>query len=61
MNLILKALSLSLKNIWRNKILSLATISVIGIIIFIFNVLLAINFIAENAIDQLNSKVDVVL
>jgi cell division transport system permease protein len=61
MNLFLKALSLSLKNIWRNKILSLATISVIGIIIFIFNVILAINFIAEDAIDQLNSKVDVVL
>lgn len=58
-NLIRKALHLSLNNIWRNKFLSLATIFVIGTIIFIFNIILSINFIAKEAISDLSQKIDV--
>ena len=54
-----RALSLSLRNIWRNKILSIATIFVIGTIIFIFNIILAINFITNQALEDLNQKIDI--
>ncbi len=56
-----KSFKLSLSNIWRNKVLSLATIFVTGTIIFIFNVILAVNFIAEDALTELNKKVDITL
>lgn len=51
----------ALKNIWRNKFLSLATIFVTGIIIFIFNVIFAINSIAEDAVQSLAAKVDLTI
>lgn len=60
-NLLERSLKLSLTNIWRNKVLSLATIFVIAIIIFIFNIILAVNFIAQNALQDLNKKVDLTL
>ncbi len=59
--MIKKGLLLGLHNIWRNKFLSLATIFVIGTIIFIFNVILAVNFIAKEAIQDLSEKIDVVI
>lgn len=39
--------------------LSLATIFVTGTILFIFNIILAINFIAQNALNDLSKKVDI--
>lgn len=54
-----KSFKLALSNIWRNKILSLATIFVIGTIIFIFNIILAVNFIAKSALNDLNKKIDI--
>lgn len=54
-----KSLKLSLSNIWRNKVLSIATIFVTGTILFIFNIILAINFIASNALTDLNKKIDI--
>ena len=54
-----KSFKLSLSNIWRNKVLSLATIFVTGTILFIFNIILAINFITQNALLDLNKKVDI--
>ncbi|MFH1533802.1 MAG: permease-like cell division protein FtsX [Nitrospirota bacterium] len=60
-NLIKKGILLGLHNIWRNKFLSLATIFVIGTIIFIFNIILAVNFIAKEAIQDLSEKIDVVV
>ena len=54
-----RALKLSMKNIWRNKILSVATIFVIGTIIFIFNIILAVNFITNEALEDLNQKIDI--
>ncbi len=56
-----RALILSLNNVWRNKVLSLATIFVIGIIIFIFNILFSVNFIANNALTDLSKKVDIIV
>ncbi len=54
-----KSFKLALSNIWRNKILSLATIFVIGTIIFIFNIILSVNFIAQDALKDLSKKVDI--
>jgi len=60
-NLLEKAFNLSLSNIWRNKFLSIATIFVIGTIIFIFNVILAVNFIAQDALTDLSKKIDIIV
>lgn len=59
--LLKRSLKLGLINIWRNKVLSLATIFVIATIVFIFNIILAVNFIAQNAILDLNKKVDITI
>lgn len=59
-SLVQRASSLALNNIWRNKFLSLATIFVIGTIIFIFNIILAVNFIAKTALNDLNKKIDII-
>lgn len=53
-----KSLRLGLNNIWRNKVLSLATIFVTATILFIFNIILAVNFIANSALTDLNKKID---
>jgi cell division transport system permease protein len=60
-NLLAKGLKLSLINLWRNKFLSLATIFVMGIIIFIFNVILGINSIATESLENLSKKIDIVV
>lgn len=59
--MIQKAIQLSLTNLWRNKFLTLATALVIGIIIFIFNIVLSVNFIAKDSLDSLGRKVDLIL
>lgn len=56
-----KGVTLAASNIWRNKVLSIATIFVIAIIIFIFNIILSINFIAKDAIADISKKVDMVI
>lgn len=58
LQLLEKSLRLGLNNIWRNKVLSLATIFVTATILFIFNIILAVNFIATNALTDLNKKID---
>jgi len=58
-SLIQKAFSLSISNIWRNKLLSLATIFVIGTILFIFNIILAANFTSQDALSDLSQKIDI--
>lgn len=54
-------LKISFQNIWRNKILSLATIFVMAIILFMFNIILSINFLAETALESLSEKIDIVV
>ena len=56
-----RSLKLGVLNILRNKVLSLATIFVIATIIFIFNIILAVNFIAQDALNNLNKKIDVTI
>jgi cell division transport system permease protein len=57
-SLLSKSIHLAFSNLWRNKVLSVATIFVMGAIIFIFNIILSINFIAETALLDLNQKID---
>ena len=56
-----RSLRLGATNFWRNKILSLATIVVIAVILFIFNVILAVHFIGNQALRALSERVDIVL
>ncbi len=57
--LIKRGVKLGMQNIWRNKILSIASIFVIAVILFIFNIILAINLIATEALTDLNKKIDI--
>ena len=56
-----RGIKLGLNNFWRNKFLSMATIIVMAIIIFIFNVILAIQFIGNQALQSLSERVDIVI
>jgi cell division transport system permease protein len=56
-----RSISLGLSNLWRNKFLSIATIIVIAVIIFIFNIILAIQFIGNQALRSLSERVDIVI
>lgn len=56
-----RAIKLGLTNLLRNKALTLATIFVIAIMVCIFNSILAVNFITQQALQSLNEKVDIVL
>lgn len=51
---------LGLTNLWRNRLLSSATIVVIAVMICIFNGILAVNYISRQALTSLNEKVDLV-
>lgn len=56
-----RSLQLGFTNFWRNKVLSLATIGVIAVILFIFNVILAVHFIGNQALQALSERVDIVI
>lgn len=56
-----RGIKLGLTNLWRNRLLSLATILVMSIMVCIFNSILAVNFISRQALTNLNQKVDLVL
>lgn len=56
-----RSLIASFKNLWRNRVLTLTTIFVTATIIFIFNIILAVNFIAQDALNDLNKKIDVIV
>jgi cell division transport system permease protein len=57
----LRALHFSFSNIWRNKFISLATIVVMAILIFIFNIMLGINMVTQQALSDLSKKVDIIV
>ncbi len=50
-----------LTNMWRNKFLSLSTILIIGLILFVLNVILSIHLIARAGLSDLQKKVDIIL
>ncbi len=56
-----RSLMLGLTNFWRNKFLSIATIGVIAVILFIFNVILAVHFIGNQALQAMSARVDIVI
>lgn len=58
-NLIKMAFSLAFKNLWRNKLLTIATIFVISSILFIFNIITALNFVTEEGLQEINNKIDI--
>lgn len=58
---VLRALKLSFANMWRNKFLSAATILVMAVLIFIFNIVLGIHFVTQSSLDDLTKKVDIVV
>jgi len=58
---VLRALRLSFANIWRNKFLSAATILVMAVLIFIFNIVLGIHFVTQSALNDLTQKIDIVV
>lgn len=60
-NSIVRAFNLSFANMWRNKYLTTATVLVMGILIFIFNIILSVNFITQEALNDLTNKVDIVV
>ncbi len=49
------------KNIWRNKILTISTLIIISLIVFIFHVILSVHFLTKSGIEELNKKVDIIL
>jgi cell division transport system permease protein len=53
------AFKLAVTNLWRNKLLSFATIFVISSILFIFNIIAALNFLAEDSLEEINNKIDI--
>lgn len=55
-----RAFQISFSNMWRNKYLTTATILVMGILIFIFNIILSVNYVTQEALNDLTKKVDIV-
>jgi cell division transport system permease protein len=55
-----RGIKLGLVNLWRNKLLTLATVFVMAVMICIFNSILAVNFITREALTNLNQKVDLI-
>ncbi len=55
------SLTLAFQNLWRNKLLTAATVLIMGLILFIFNVMFSVNWVARSAIAELESKVDLTL
>ena len=60
-NNIARAFRLSFSNMWRNKYLTAATVLVMGILIFIFNIILSVNYVTQEALNDLTRKVDIVV
>lgn len=56
-----RGLRLGLTNFWRNKFLSVATIIVMAVIIFIFNIILAVQHIGNEGLQSLSERVDIVI
>lgn len=55
-----RSLKMAFSNFWRNKLLTVATILVMGLILFIFNVIFMVNVLGNQAIKELEAKVDMI-
>lgn len=56
-----RSIALALDNMIRNKWLTIATILIMGIILFIFNVIFTVNLLAQESIKNLKGQVDLIL
>lgn len=54
-------LRLALQNIGRNLFLSLATTTMMGLILFIFNIILVLGWLTDSGLEALGNKVDLVV
>jgi len=61
MRLIERSGKLAIINLWRNKILSVSTIVVMSLILFIFNVILTINVLSNSIIKDIYKQVDMII
>lgn len=52
---------ISLQNIGRNLFLSVATTVMMGLILFIFNVIMVLNVLTQSSIQELGEKVDLIV
>lgn len=52
---------ISFQNIGRNLLLSVATAVMMGLILFIFNVVMVLNILTQSSIDKLGEKVDLIV
>lgn len=56
-----RLLKLAIQNVRRNFLLSSATVLMMGLILFIFNVMLLLNVLAQSSLDELAKKVDLIV
>jgi cell division transport system permease protein len=56
-----RSIQMATQNLWRNKLLTSATVLIMALILFIFNVIFTVNLIAQSTITELKSKVDLIL
>jgi cell division transport system permease protein len=57
----LRILKYSLKNILRNKFLSISSVLVLGLLIFFINILVVLHNVSLNLISEINSKMTISL
>jgi cell division transport system permease protein len=57
----LRILKYSLKNILRNKFLSISSVLVLGLLIFFINILVILHNVSINLISEINSKMTISL
>ncbi len=51
----------SIKNLWRNKYSSIATILLMAIILFVLNIILVVNIIVKNQLNDLGQKINLIV
>lgn len=51
----------ALTNLWRNRYLSSATIVVMGLMLFILNIIFFVHLLAQDGIQNLNQKMDLII
>lgn len=56
-----RSLKLAAINLWRNKFLTVATIAVMGLILFIFNIIVTLNLLSTGVIQEMYKEVDMIL
>lgn len=56
-----RAIQTSIINLWRNRFISVATILVIAILLFIFNTILVVHFTAQQELKGLAQKIDLIV